>query len=165
MFSGVLAAVAFIRCFKIQTSRYVSTFEILRSPPTNSFVVRRQLTPELISSLPGTAGLPSFISFSTSYPEPRNFGDARGPQTQRRIQPLLERELQRESDFENRWPALPGTLLEASHGKVASYQAARCLHPAVQTKGLIHNETTASATRHGTARGAKRYIYRYGKVY
>ena len=31
--------------------------------------VRRQLTPGLISSLPGTAGLPPFISFSTSYPE------------------------------------------------------------------------------------------------
>ena len=32
-------------------------------------LVRRQLTPGLISSLPGTAGLPPFISFSTSYPE------------------------------------------------------------------------------------------------
>ena len=32
-------------------------------------LVRRRLTPELISSLPGTAGLPPFISFSTSYPE------------------------------------------------------------------------------------------------
>src|SRR4029077_4390895 len=32
-------------------------------------LVRRQLTPELISSLPGRAGLPPFISFSTSYPE------------------------------------------------------------------------------------------------
>jgi hypothetical protein len=31
--------------------------------------VRRQLTPGLISLLPGTAGLPPFISFSTSYPE------------------------------------------------------------------------------------------------
>ena len=31
--------------------------------------VRRQLTPGLISSLPGTAGLPPYISFSTSYPE------------------------------------------------------------------------------------------------
>ena len=29
----------------------------------------RQLTPGPISSLPGTAGLPPFISFSTSYPE------------------------------------------------------------------------------------------------
>ena len=29
-------------------------------------LVRRQLTPGLISSLPGTAGLPPFISFSTS---------------------------------------------------------------------------------------------------
>src|ERR1043166_5400634 len=35
----------------------------------------RQPTPGLISSLPGTAGLPPFISFSTSYPELRNFGD------------------------------------------------------------------------------------------
>jgi hypothetical protein len=33
--------------------------------------VRRQLTPGLISSLPETAGLPPFISFSTSYPELR----------------------------------------------------------------------------------------------
>ena len=31
--------------------------------------VRRPLTPGLTSSLPGTAGLPPFISFSTSYPE------------------------------------------------------------------------------------------------
>src|SRR5262249_16454115 len=32
-------------------------------------LVRRQLTPGLISSLPGTAGLPPCLSFSTSYPE------------------------------------------------------------------------------------------------
>src|SRR5438132_1579722 len=32
-------------------------------------LVRRQLTPGLISSLPGTAGLRAFISSSTSYPE------------------------------------------------------------------------------------------------
>ena len=32
-------------------------------------LVSRPLTPGLISSLPGTAGLPPFISFSTSYPE------------------------------------------------------------------------------------------------
>jgi hypothetical protein len=32
-------------------------------------LVRRQLRPGLISSLPGTAGLPPFISSSTSYPE------------------------------------------------------------------------------------------------
>ena len=32
-------------------------------------LVRRQLTPGLTSSLPGTAGLPPFICFSTSYPE------------------------------------------------------------------------------------------------
>ncbi len=32
-------------------------------------LVRRRLTPGLISSLSGTAGLPPFISFSTSYPE------------------------------------------------------------------------------------------------
>src|SRR5438309_2983795 len=36
-------------------------------------LVRRRLTPELISSLPGTAGLPPFISFSTSYPELESF--------------------------------------------------------------------------------------------
>ena len=33
--------------------------------------VRRPLTPGLISSSSGTAGLPPFISFSTSYPELR----------------------------------------------------------------------------------------------
>jgi hypothetical protein len=32
-------------------------------------LVRRQLTPGLISSLPGTVRLPPFISFSTSYLE------------------------------------------------------------------------------------------------
>src|SRR5947199_2934959 len=32
-------------------------------------LVRRRLTRGLISSLPGTAGLPPFISFSTRYPE------------------------------------------------------------------------------------------------
>src|SRR5205085_11687425 len=32
-------------------------------------LVRRQLTPGLISSLPGTAGLPPFIFFSTNYPD------------------------------------------------------------------------------------------------
>ena len=32
-------------------------------------LVRRQLTPGLISSFLGTAVLPPFISFSTSYPE------------------------------------------------------------------------------------------------
>jgi hypothetical protein len=32
-------------------------------------LMRRQLTPGLISSLPGTAGLRPFISFSTTYPE------------------------------------------------------------------------------------------------
>src|ERR1700752_3039751 len=34
------------------------------------------------------------------------------PETQQRIQALLERGLQREGDFENRWPALLDTLLE-----------------------------------------------------
>src|SRR2546426_8773188 len=34
------------------------------------------------------------------------------PETQQRIQALLERGLQREGDFEKRWPALLGTLLE-----------------------------------------------------
>jgi len=32
-------------------------------------LMRRQLTPGLISSFPGTAGLAPFISFSKSYPE------------------------------------------------------------------------------------------------
>src|SRR5262249_31992680 len=34
------------------------------------------------------------------------------PETQQRILALLERGLEREVDFENRWPALLGTLLE-----------------------------------------------------
>jgi enoyl-CoA hydratase/carnithine racemase len=34
------------------------------------------------------------------------------PETQQRIHALLERGLQRDNDFENRWPALLGTLLE-----------------------------------------------------
>jgi hypothetical protein len=34
------------------------------------------------------------------------------PETQRRIQALLKRGLQREGEFENRWPSLLGTLLE-----------------------------------------------------
>ena len=34
------------------------------------------------------------------------------PEAQRRIQALLERGLQQDRDFENRWPALLGTLLE-----------------------------------------------------
>jgi hypothetical protein len=40
-----------------------------RSNGCRAAQVRRQLTPGLISSLPGTAVLPPFISFSTSYPE------------------------------------------------------------------------------------------------
>src|SRR2546427_11764926 len=44
--------------------------------------VRRQLTPGLISSLPGTVGLQPFISFSTSYrilhpPQPREEDEVR----------------------------------------------------------------------------------------
>jgi enoyl-CoA hydratase/carnithine racemase len=34
------------------------------------------------------------------------------PEAQQRVQTLLERGLQRDGDFENRWPALLGTLLE-----------------------------------------------------
>jgi hypothetical protein len=57
------------------------TFDISRLPgPRNwamaggsngyrAVLVRRQLTPGLISSLSGTAGLPPSISFSTSYPD------------------------------------------------------------------------------------------------
>jgi enoyl-CoA hydratase/carnithine racemase len=42
-----------------------------------------------------------------------SFGAALGwPQTQRRVQALFERGLQREADFEKRWPAVLGSLLE-----------------------------------------------------
>src|ERR1700681_4283766 len=42
-----------------------------------------------------------------------SFGNAlTWPETQQRIQALLERGLQRDGDFENRWPAVLGTLLE-----------------------------------------------------
>ncbi|HEY4856308.1 MAG TPA: enoyl-CoA hydratase/isomerase family protein, partial [Xanthobacteraceae bacterium] len=34
------------------------------------------------------------------------------PEAQQRIQALLKRGLQREGDFEKRWPALLGTLIE-----------------------------------------------------
>ena len=34
------------------------------------------------------------------------------PETQQRIQALLDRGLQREVDFETRWPAVLGTLIE-----------------------------------------------------
>jgi enoyl-CoA hydratase/carnithine racemase len=36
------------------------------------------------------------------------------PETQQRIQTLLKRGLQQDGDFENRWPAVLGTLLETS---------------------------------------------------
>src|SRR3989441_480265 len=38
------------------------------------------------------------------------------PETQQRIQALLQRGLQREDDFEHRWPALLGTLLDTARG-------------------------------------------------
>src|ERR1700726_926967 len=47
--------------------------------------------------------LDAITSFGTALPR---------PETQQRIQVLLKRGLQREVDFENRWPALLGTLLE-----------------------------------------------------
>src|SRR6476469_4243180 len=39
------------------------------SPGYRALLVRSQLMPGLISSLPGTVGLPPFIFFSTNYPE------------------------------------------------------------------------------------------------
>src|SRR6476620_2292636 len=47
--------------------------------------------------------LDSFTSFGTALT---------WPEAQQRIQTLLERGLQRDGDFENRWPAVLGTLLE-----------------------------------------------------
>src|SRR2546427_6592491 len=45
------------------------------------------------------------------------------PETQQRIQALLQRGLQREDDFEHRWPALLGdrksTRLNSSHSQIS----------------------------------------------
>ena len=66
---------------RARSRRLTLTFDISQLPSPRNWamaggsngyraaLVRRQLTPGLISSLPGTAGLPPFISFSTSYPE------------------------------------------------------------------------------------------------
>ena len=65
----------------VRSGLLTQTFDISQLPrPRNREMVggsngyqaalaRRQLTLGLISSLPGMAGLPPFISFSTSYPE------------------------------------------------------------------------------------------------
>jgi enoyl-CoA hydratase/carnithine racemase len=39
------------------------------------------------------------------------------PETQQRVQALFKRGLQRDSDFENRWPAVLGTLLDEVDGR------------------------------------------------
>ncbi len=64
-----------------RSRRLTLTFDISQLPSPRNWAmaggsngyraapVRRQLTPGLISSLPETAGLPPFISFSTNYPE------------------------------------------------------------------------------------------------
>ena len=66
---------------RARSRRLTLTFDISQLPSPRNWAmadgsngyrvapVRRQLTPGLISSLPETAGLPPFISFSTSYPE------------------------------------------------------------------------------------------------
>src|SRR5260370_32703740 len=64
-----------------QSGPLTLTFNISRLPSLRNWateggsngyradLVRRRLTPELISSLPGTAGLPPFISFSINCPD------------------------------------------------------------------------------------------------
>ena len=66
---------------RARSGRLTLTFDISQLPSPRNWamaggsngyraaLVRRRLTPGLISSLSGTAGLPPFISFSTSYPE------------------------------------------------------------------------------------------------
>ena len=63
---------------RARSGRLTLTFNISQLPSLRNWAMaggsngyravlaRRQLTPGLISSLPGTAGLPPFISFSTS---------------------------------------------------------------------------------------------------
>jgi hypothetical protein len=61
-----------LRRFSLRTKRKVNTQWLLYAGGSNGYrapLARHQLTPGLISSLPGTAGLPPFISISTSYPE------------------------------------------------------------------------------------------------
>src|SRR5437660_7110747 len=61
-------------------------------------------------SLVNQVSLPSADQLLDAY---TSFGNAlTWPEAQQRIQTLLERELQRDGDFETRWPAVLGTLLE-----------------------------------------------------
>ena len=60
----------FILTFDISQSRNPRNWAMAAgSGGYRASLVRRQLTPGLTSLLPGTAGLPPFISFSISYPE------------------------------------------------------------------------------------------------
>src|SRR5713226_3073457 len=77
--------------------------------------VKRQLTPGPISSLPGTAGLPPFISFSTSY---RELDSA-----VRR--PMLRIGKRREEYF----AVAQAALLEAKHGKSIGNPGEKRLSP------------------------------------
>src|SRR6202521_181056 len=77
--------------------------------------VRRQLTPGLISSLPGTAGLPPFISFSTSY----------GELDSAVRRPMLRIGKRREEYF----AVAQAALLEAKHRKSISNPGEKRLSP------------------------------------
>ena len=56
------------------------------------------------------------------------------PEAQQRIQALMKRGLQREVDFESRWPAVFGTLLETQSPE-AIRRNAELAKPLVRIKG------------------------------
>jgi hypothetical protein len=78
-------------------------------------LVRHQLTPGLISSLCGTAGLPPFISFSTSY---------------RELDSAVRRPMRRIGKRREEYFAVAqGALLEAKHRKSIGNPGEKRLSP------------------------------------
>src|SRR6266851_1272179 len=85
--------------------------------------VRRQLTPGPISSLPGTAGLPPFIFFSTNYPD---LDSAVG-------RPMLRIGKRREEYF----AVAQAALLEAKHRKSIGNPGEKRLSPQATGKRAV----------------------------